>query len=144
MLNRSCEIKAMVVSKDEKESGLRAILNFGHTMGHAIEKNTNYTKYNHGEAVAIGMVCAARISVALGMIESSVADRIEKLIETLKLPTRAEECDLDTLYGAIFHDKKTVNGKVKWVLVDGGIGKVKIVDNVPEIVVKNAMKYCLK
>lgn len=144
MIARSCEIKAMVVSKDEKESGLRAILNFGHTMGHAIEKNTNYTKYNHGEAVAIGMVCAARISVALGMIESSVADRIEKLIETLKLPTRAEECDLDTLYGAIFHDKKTVNGKVKWVLVDGGIGKVKIVDNVPEIVVKNAMKYCLK
>lgn len=144
MIARSCEIKAAVVSEDEKEAGLRAILNFGHTMAHAIEKNTGYTKYNHGEAVAIGMVCAARISVALNMITEAVADRIEKLITTLKLPTRAEDCDINTLYEAIFHDKKTVNGQVKWVLVDGEIGKVKVVKGVPEGVVRSAMRYCLK
>lgn len=144
MIARSCEIKAEVVSQDEKEAGLRAILNFGHTMGHAIEKNTNFTRYNHGEAVAIGMVCAARISLAMHMISETAAVRVEKLIEKLNLPTRAEGCDIETLYEAIFHDKKTVNGKVKWVLMDGEIGKVRTVTNVPENVVKDAMEYCLR
>lgn len=144
MIARSCEIKAEVVSQDEKEAGLRAILNFGHTMGHAIEKNTNYTKYNHGEAVAIGMVCAARISVAMNMITTATADRIERLIRHMHLPTRAEDCDIETLYEAIFHDKKTVNGQVKWVLVDGEIGRVRTVKGVSEAIVRQAMQYCLK
>lgn len=140
---RSCEIKADVVSQDEKEAGLRAILNFGHTMAHAIEKNTGYTRYNHGEAVAIGMVCAARISHAMGMVAESDVSRIEQMIESLQLPVKAEGCQLDVLYDAIFHDKKTVGGQVKWVLCDGAIGKVSIAKNVSENIVKNAMKSCM-
>lgn len=143
MTARSCAIKAAVVGQDEKEAGLRAILNFGHTMGHAVEKNTGYSRYNHGEAVAIGMVCAARISLALGLVGESQVNRVEALINKLQLPVKAEGCDIDTLYGAIFHDKKTINGQVKWVLMDGEIGKVTLKKDVPENIVKDAMNYCL-
>ncbi|WP_027406701.1 3-dehydroquinate synthase [Anaerovibrio sp. RM50] len=144
MTARSCEIKAAVVSQDEKESGLRAILNFGHTMAHAIEKNTGYTRYNHGEAVAVGMVCAAHISRAMGLIDGASFDRVENLIRIMQLPTKAEGCDIDTLYEAIFHDKKTVNGQVKWVLMDGEIGKVRISKEIGQEMVKDAMRYCLQ
>ena len=143
MTARSCEIKAAVVGEDEKEAGLRAILNFGHTMGHAVEKNTGYTRYNHGEAVAIGMVCAAYISRELGLIDDKIFNRIETLINRLHLPVVAEGCDIDSLYAAIFHDKKTINGQVKWILIDGRIGRVTIKNNVPEETVKKAMKYCI-
>ena len=139
MTARSCEIKAEVVSQDEKELGLRAILNFGHTAAHAIEKNTGYTRYNHGEAVGIGMVCAAHISRALGMIDAASLERVIRLIEALHLPVRAEGCTVDQLYGDIFHDKKTVGGKVKWILMDGSIGTVTGRNDVPEAVVKDAM-----
>ena len=142
VIARSCEIKAEVVSQDEKESGLRAILNFGHTMAHAIEKNTGYTRYNHGEAVAIGMVCAARISRDMGYISQAKVDRVEGLIKTLRLPVKAEGCDIDTLYEAIFHDKKTVNGQVKWVLMED-VGRVCITKDVPESIVKAAMLSCI-
>ena len=139
MTAHSCEIKAEVVSQDEKELGLRAILNFGHTAAHAIEKNTGYTRYNHGEAVGIGMVCAAHISQALGMIDSASVERVIRLIEALHLPTKAEGCTVDQLYKDIFHDKKAVGGKVKWVLMDGGIGTVTGRNDVPEAVVREAM-----
>lgn len=138
MTARSCEIKAAVVSQDEKELGLRAILNFGHTAAHAIEKNTGYTKYNHGEAVAIGMVCAAYISKALGMVSQSTVDRVISLILKLHLPIKAQGCSVDDLYRDIFHDKKTVGGKVKWILMEA-IGKVCGNSNVPEEVVRDAM-----
>ena len=139
MTARSCEIKAEVVSQDEKELGLRAILNFGHTAANAIEKNTGYTRYNHGEAVGIGMVCAAHISQAMGMIDSASVERVIRLIEALHLPIRAEGCTVDQLYGDIFHDKKTIGGKVKWILMDGSIGAVTGRNDVPEAVVREAM-----
>ena len=138
MTARSCEIKAEVVSQDEKELGLRAILNFGHTAAHAIEKNTGYTKYNHGEAVAIGMVCAAYISHYLGMIDQATVDRVISLILKLRLPIKAQGCTVDDLYRDIFHDKKTVGGKVKWILMES-IGKVSGNSDVPEEIVKKAM-----
>ena len=138
MIARSCEIKAAVVSQDEKESGLRRILNFGHTMAHAIEKETGYLRYNHGEAVAIGMVGAADISARLGMIEEADVARVTALIERLHLPTVAEGCTVDAMYQDIFHDKKTINGKVNWVLMEG-IGKVTCRNDVPEDVVRAAM-----
>jgi len=138
MTARSCEIKAEVVSQDEKELGLRAILNFGHTAAHAIEKNTGYSRYNHGEAVAIGMVCAAYISQALGMIAPGTAARVISLIESLHLPVRAEGCTVDMLYRDIFHDKKTVGGKVNWILMED-IGSVTGRKDVPEQVVREAM-----
>ena len=141
--SRSCEIKAAVVGNDEREAGLRAILNFGHTMGHSVEKNTGYARYNHGEAVAIGMICAAYISMELGLIGENVFTRVESLIKKFHLPIKAEGCDVESLYSAIFHDKKTVDGRVKWILLDGDIGQVTIKDNVPEEVVRKAMKYCI-
>lgn len=138
MIARSCEIKAAVVSQDEKESGLRRILNFGHTMAHAIEKETGYLRYNHGEAVAIGMVGAADISARLGMIEEADVARVTALIERLHLPTVAEGCTVDAMYQDIFHDKKTINGKVNWVLMKG-IGEVTCRNDVPEDIVRAAM-----
>ncbi len=138
MIARSCEIKAAVVSQDEKESGLRRILNFGHTMAHAIEKETGYLRYNHGEAVAIGMVGAADISARLGMIEEADVARVTALIERLHLPTVAEGCTVDAMYQDIFHDKKTINGKVNWVLMEG-IGEVTCRNDVPEDIVRAAM-----
>ena len=138
MIARSCEIKAAVVSEDEKEIGLRRILNFGHTMAHAIEKETGYLRYNHGEAVAIGMIGAADISARLGMVSADDVARVEALVERMQLPTQAEGCTVDAMYRDIFHDKKTINGKVNWVLMQG-IGKVTCRNDVPEDIVREAM-----
>ena len=143
MIARSCEIKAAVVSQDEKEAGLRRILNYGHTMAHAIEQETGYVRYNHGEAVAIGMVGAADISRQLGLIDAATAARTTALIASLGLPTQAEGCTEDKMYEEIFHDKKTVNGKVHWVLMDR-IGHTQIRSDVPENVVRQAMERVLK
>ncbi len=142
VIARSCEIKAEVVSQDEKESGLRAILNFGHTLGHAIEKETKYKKYNHGEAVAIGMVGAAKISAKLNMIDNSIVDDMEKLLTSLNLPIKAENCSVDNIYNDIFHDKKTVNGNVSWILLKN-IGTVCVTKDVPENIVKEAIQEIL-
>jgi len=139
MIARSCEIKAAVVSQDEKESGLRRILNFGHTIGHTIEKETGYVRYNHGEAVAIGMAGAADISVQLGLIPQSTADRVNNLIAALHLPLQAAGCTVEGMYADIFHDKKTVGGKVNWVLMTD-IGHVISRNDVPANVVRAAMQ----
>ncbi|MCR5757663.1 MAG: 3-dehydroquinate synthase [Selenomonas sp.] len=138
MIARSCEIKAAVVSEDEREAGLRRILNFGHTIGHAIEKETGYVRYNHGEAVATGMLGAARISRQLGLIDSGTFDRVRQLIEAYNLPLQAGGVTVEAMYADIFHDKKTVGGKVNWVLMEG-IGRVVCRNDVPEQAVKEAM-----
>ena len=139
---RSCEIKAEVVAQDEKETGLRAILNFGHTMGHAIEKETRYVRYNHGEAVAVGMMGAAYLSREMGLIGDAEVARLRVLLESVSLPTTAEGCTEDGMYAAIFHDKKTIDGKVKWILMEG-IGRVKAVPDVPEDAVRKCMRRLL-
>ena len=140
VIARSCEIKADVVSKDEKEGGLRRILNFGHTMAHAIEEATGYSKYVHGEAVAIGMIGAAHISRSLGKIDDSTFERLQNLIDKLGMVSRIKDCDVDEMFKAIFRDKKTINGKIHWVLMDS-IGKVSIESDVPDDVVKAAFDY---
>lgn len=142
VIARSCEIKAAVVSQDEKEAGLRAILNFGHTLGHAIEKETAYKVYDHGEAVAIGMVGAAKISQKLGMIDEKIVDDMEKLLTSMNLPIKAKNCDPEKIYADIFHDKKTINGTVNWVLLKD-IGKVCLSKDVPANVVKEAISEIL-
>ena len=142
VIARSCKIKAEVVSQDEKEAGLRAILNFGHTLGHAIEKETGYKLYNHGEAVAIGMVGAGKISAKLNLIDSSVIKDMEKLLTSLNLPIKAQNCQAENIYSDIFHDKKTVNGKVNWVLLQE-IGKVFVTKDVPSNIVKEAIAEIL-
>lgn len=143
VIARSCEIKAAVVSQDEQESGLRRILNFGHTIAHTIEKETNYVRYNHGEAVAIGMIAAAHISWQLRLIDENTFLRVKKLITDLHLPVKAENCQADNMYNDIFHDKKTINGKVNWVLMSA-IGKVIIRNDISEKAVRLAINECLK
>lgn len=140
---RSCEIKAAVVSQDEKEAGLRQILNFGHTLGHAIEKETGYARYNHGEAVTIGMMGAALISRALGLAAQGDVNRLAALLQRLFLPTVAEGCEAEKVYAAIFHDKKAIGGRVTWILMEG-IGRVTATADVPEKVVKDAIRRVVR
>ncbi|HTP04598.1 MAG TPA: 3-dehydroquinate synthase [Nitrospirota bacterium] len=119
IIQRSCEIKAEVVSEDERESGLRAILNFGHTVGHAIETAQNYTM-RHGEAAAIGMVYASKLAHKTGLCDASVPDRVERLIRSYGLPTDlaalSRKPSMTELMGAMQIDKKAEGGKVKFVL----------------------------
>ena len=135
----SCEIKAEVVGKDEKESNLRRILNFGHTIAHVVEEETGYKKYRHGEAVSIGMLAAAYISEELGKISSTEVNRLKNLLERLNLEIYCEGCDIDKMYAAAFRDKKVLSGKINWVLMKK-IGAVEITSDVPENIVKNALK----
>ncbi len=119
IIRRSCEIKAEVVSKDEREGGLRAILNFGHTMGHAIETAENYTM-RHGYAVAIGMVTASRLAYRTGLCDESVPERVEGLIRAYGLPTSlsalSRKPTVRELMDTLQIDKKAEAGKVKFVL----------------------------
>ena len=136
IIRRSCEIKAEVVSKDERESGLRAILNYGHTIGHAIETITGYKKYLHGEAVAIGMYMEARLSQQLGLIENKAVARIKALIDSYELPSEMPEgIKINDLMEKMQIDKKTVGGKLHFVLpekigsviIHSGIGSEDII-----------------
>lgn len=131
VITRCCEIKAEVVRQDEREGGLRGILNFGHTLAHAIENAAGYGQYLHGEAVAIGMVYAARLSVALKELPESDAVRIENLLTALSLPVRAPGLAWESLRAAMAVDKKTVGGLPKFVLADR-IGHVDFGCAVPE------------
>jgi 3-dehydroquinate synthase len=121
----SCGIKASVVEKDERESDLRAILNFGHTVGHALEAVTRYERFLHGEAVAIGMVQAARISVAEGACDRSSFERIRALIARAGLPVELPgDVHLPELIKHMEIDKKSAAGKIKFVLCEG-IGRTR-------------------
>ncbi|MDA8423706.1 MAG: 3-dehydroquinate synthase [Nitrospiraceae bacterium] len=128
IISRSCEIKADVVSADEREGGLRAILNFGHTVGHAIETAENYTM-RHGYAVAIGMVYASRLAHKTGLCDQSVPDRVETLIRSYGLPTDlsalSRKPSSAELMATMQIDKKAEGGKVKFVLPKK-IGEVAI------------------
>ena len=135
VVKRSCEIKAAVVSADEKESGLRRILNFGHTTAHAIEEQTAYKKYRHGEAVAIGMMAAAMISCELGKTSAANVERLERLLKRFDMLTTCAGLDADKLYAVTFRDKKTVGGVVNWVLMRD-FGSVEVSSDVPASVVK--------
>ena len=122
---RSCEIKAQVVAKDETEAGLRAILNFGHTIGHAIEAISGYNKFLHGEAIAIGQVAAAKLSAQVCGLSQNEVERIEKLFATAGLPTAIQlsAAQRERLFTAMQLDKKVSGGKIKFVLAKR-IGKV--------------------
>lgn len=139
IIKRSCEIKAEVVSKDEKEFGLRRILNFGHTIAHAVEFVTDYQKYRHGEAVSIGMLGAALISWGLGRINFNDVVRLKNLLDNLELVSNCPGCDVEEMYEVTFRDKKTIGGKINWVLMNG-FGKVEINDAVSEDEVKKSLK----
>ncbi len=114
---RSCELKAQVVASDERESGRRAILNFGHTFGHAIEAGLGYGKWLHGEAVGCGMVLAADLSRRLGGITVEMQDRITRLIARANLPTVPPDWPASEYLSWISHDKKSKAGKVRYVVL---------------------------
>ena len=138
---RSCEIKAMIVSADEREKGLRAILNFGHTIGHAVETITGYRKYRHGEAVAMGMVFAAKLAFNMGLCEDKAATYIERLCRRTGLKTKLPEVDLSVLTDILSRDKKVADGKVRFVL-PVRIGEVKIVEDADNDVLQRTLQLC--
>jgi 3-dehydroquinate synthase len=129
---RCCEIKAEVVGHDETESGLRAILNFGHTIGHALEAISGYGTYLHGEAISIGQVAAARLSAELLGLPARDIERITTLFQRASLPTQLElgPSRLKKLRAAMTLDKKVAGGEIKFVLA-AGIGRVKFGQKVP-------------
>ncbi len=126
VITRSCEIKAEVVSRDEREAGLRSILNYGHTIGHAIESTTGYGRYLHGEAVAIGMNLEARLSHALGILDEGEMSRIKGVMDAYGLPTAMpEDIDTDGMLNAMALDKKVLAGKLRFTLPER-VGSVKL------------------
>jgi 3-dehydroquinate synthase len=140
ILNKSCQAKADVVSKDEKEAGLRAILNYGHTIGHAVESLTGYRIVNHGEAVAIGMVAAGEIAVHLQLWDKESTQRQDALIKKAGLPTRLPAgLDIDAIADVLQTDKKVKAGKVRFILPTQ-IGVVTITDEVPADVIRQVLQ----
>jgi shikimate kinase/3-dehydroquinate synthase len=114
---RSCEIKADVVRRDEREGGLRAVLNFGHTFGHAIEAGLGYGQWLHGEAVGCGMVMAADLSQRLGLVDGAAVERVRKLVQAAGLPTVAPDLGKDRWIELMEVDKKNEGGNIKFILV---------------------------
>ncbi len=136
---RSCEIKADVVSRDEQDRNLRAILNFGHTIGHALEAATNYRRYLHGEAVAIGMVSAAMIGEELGITSDNVTMNIRDVLEKASLPTVfPEDVSIEAILQAVRLDKKSQGGIVRFILASS-IGEVIISESVSQEDIRSAL-----
>lgn len=143
VVERSSQIKAAVVLRDEKETkGVREILNFGHTIGHAIEAAGMFKLYQHGEAVALGMRVAADISVQKNMINQGVAARIERLISSVGLPERIKAIKLSNIVRLMKHDKKFIGGQNRFVLVER-IGKVSVVEGIDDSLIKLSIRKYL-
>jgi len=137
----SCEIKAAVVAEDERESGKRALLNFGHTFAHAIETGMGYGQWLHGEAVGVGMVMAADLSVRLGRCSLDDAQRIKMLVDKAGLPTAGPaEVSTDAMFSFMAKDKKATDEGLRFVLIDGGIGRTEIVQDVPVSLLRETLE----
>jgi 3-dehydroquinate synthase len=143
-VRRSCEIKAWVVGQDERESGLRAILNFGHTFGHAIEAGMGYGAWLHGEGVGAGMVMAAHLSQRLGLVDAAFVQRLTALIERAGLPVRGAMIDANDNAGRYLElmriDKKAEAGEIRFVVIDGpGCAAVRAA---PDALVRSVIEDC--
>ena len=136
-VRRSCEIKAAVVGQDEREAGLRAILNFGHTFGHAIEAGLGYGAWLHGEAVACGMVLASELSVRLGLAQSDIVPRLRRLLQRADLPVQAPDWPLARWLSLMRVDKKAEAGEIRFVLI-AGLGRA-VVRAAPDALVGSAI-----
>ena len=139
MIRRSVSLKASVVNQDEKEAGIRAVLNYGHTFGHVVENETSYSKYLHGEAVAIGMVMANRLAVKLGLMSDEEASIVLNLLQNNNLPTEYTIKDVDSFYEHFYLDKKTNSGKIKFILPNGKIGTHIMTDTISESDIKDVL-----
>jgi 3-dehydroquinate synthase len=142
VVRRCCEIKAAVVSADERESGLRALLNFGHTLGHAMETLSDYSGLLHGEAISMGMCCGARLSVRRAGLNEAEARRLRDLIAASGLPTRLGKAfKLGELLEAARLDKKARDGKLRFVLLKH-LGEAFISDVVTDADLKEVVDVC--
>jgi 3-dehydroquinate synthase len=128
---RAIQLKGEVVAADERETDLRMILNYGHTIGHAIEAATGFSRYLHGEAVAVGMVGAARLAVTRGLLDESSEQRQRSLLERFGLPTSCLGLDRQALWAPLRHDKKAVGSRLRWVLPTK-IGSVDVHSDIDE------------
>ncbi|CAN5358389.1 3-dehydroquinate synthase [soil metagenome] len=139
-VKRSCEIKAFVVGQDEREAGLRAILNFGHTFGHAIESGLGYGEWLHGEAVGGGMVMAARLSQRLGGVDGAFVDRLTRLIERAGLPIVGPALGAERYLELMQIDKKSEGGEIRFVVIDKpGSATVR---SAPEALIREVLAQC--
>ena len=138
---RSCEIKAEIVSLDEREGGLRRLLNFGHTIGHALEANLGYGKIRHGEAIALGMKCSGWISEQLNFMSKSENQFLVQTIDKLTLPSTSK-MDYDSILSFVKKDKKVRNGVLHFVVLDA-LGKGNICDKVSYDLIKESLKILL-
>ncbi|MGR5431065.1 3-dehydroquinate synthase [Vibrio astriarenae] len=139
---RCCQIKAEVVAQDEKESGIRALLNLGHTFGHAIEAELGYGQWLHGEAVSAGTVMAAKTALMQGLIEQADFDRILNLLKRSKLPVQTpDSMSFDDFMAHMMRDKKVLAGQLRLVLPTS-IGTAEVVKGVPETILEQAIDFC--
>ena len=140
---QSSRLKALIVSNDPEERGIRAILNYGHTTGHGIEQATQYTQYMHGEAVSVGMMAAGRIGVELGTMEQALLDRQADLLRAFGLPTAAPGVNATAVLDAMKRDKKVEQGKLRFVLLEGpGLATVR--GDVPQELVERTVQSVLR
>ncbi len=139
MIRKSVELKASVVNQDEKEAGIRAVLNYGHTFGHVVENETHYKTYLHGEAVAIGMVMANALAVELGMFTQKEAETVKALLKKSSLPTEYVIKNVDDFYEHFYLDKKSAKGSIKFILPHG-MGHHKIVSDIDDEVIKKVLQ----
>jgi len=137
-VRRSCELKAAIVAADERESGSRALLNFGHTFGHAIEAGLGYGEWLHGEAIAAGMVMAAELSSRMGSISAADVARVRSLVKRAGLPVAGPALAPERLIELMAVDKKAAKGKVRFVLLDA-IGKASLREARDEGTVREAI-----
>ena len=144
IIRNSVAIKANVVSRDERETlGIRILLNYGHTIGHAIESSTGYTKYLHGEAVSIGMMAAAKIGQFVGVLREEEVIRQEDVLKAYGLPVKAQGLDAKEIIKAPTSDKKTSDGIVNWVLLKG-LGNAVTNNKIPINYVLDAVNFVIK
>ena len=139
-VQRSCQIKADVVGQDEREGGLRAILNFGHTFGHAIEAGLGFGEWLHGEAVGCGMVMAAHLSHRLGLVDAAFVQRLTRVIDRAGLPTVGPALGADTYMHHMRVDKKAQAGDIRFVLIDEP-GRA-VVRGAPDALVAEVLQDC--
>ena len=141
-IRRSCELKAQVVALDERESGLRAILNFGHTFGHAIETGVGYGTWLHGEAVAAGMVMAAELSVRTGLLSSADAERVRALVIRAGLPAAGPDLRPESMLELMQVDKKAAKGGLRFVLLEAP-GKATVRGQIADAQIRDTISACI-
>ena len=140
IIQNCCKTKASVVQLDEKDNGIRVLLNYGHTIGHAIEAVTEYTEFRHGEAVSLGMEGAAYIAVSMGLMKEDHHTRQSELLAKAGLPTCFPGMDIDKVLYLMNNDKKVEKGHIRFVLPKA-LGSAEIYDNIPTDYVRNALKH---